>query len=511
MFPRRSEPIIPTRPVESQSRPTLRGGRPSPGMARRRAAVLALVALLVVPGSSQASIATPDDRPGAVHTRLEEASPAPDSVALPPVRELRLRFSTEVQLGLSSVELTDGAGTPVPSGPLAHGVGSGNRVLVLPLESPLPPGRYQVRWITAGPDGHPLQGSYGFSVGVAADARTGAVPKEDPVATGPDTDGPATDAPGGASPQGPSGGGPLSRPLPTGVRWVFYLTFVGMAGSVAFRALVVPAMGAPDLDPGVRRSSGGRALVVGAVSAGLALALAPARLAVRVQAFSQGPVGVDAGAILATPWGTGWLFAVGGALVGLGGALVARGTARERGGWIGLTVGALLVAIALPLSGHAWAEDPRGPAVASDLLHLLAAGAWLGGMGCMLFVGLPTLRAGAREDGTIPGLGELVGAFSRLALVAVPLLVASGIANAWLRLGSVGELWTTPWGLTLLLKLALVVPALLLGLYNWRVVGPALREDPRARLVVLPATVEWILGCAVLLVTAVLVVQAFGS
>ncbi len=55
-----------------------------------------------------------------------------------------------------------------------------------------------------------------------------------------------------------------------------------------------------------------------------------------------------------------------------------------------------------------------------------------------------------------PGLSVAIGRFSVLATAAVIVLAASGVANTYTRLEQFGELFTTPYGLLVLLKVALL-------------------------------------------------------
>lgn len=173
-----------------------------------------------------------------------------------------------------------------------------------------------------------------------------------------------------------------------------------------------------------------------------------------------------------------------------------------------MTLAALGMCAVPALSGHAWgAEDVRAVAVASHGVHVLAAGVWMGSLGALLFAGLPAFRAmGGREalPGLLPGL---VNAFSRIALVAVGLLVASGVLNAWIHLDRLGQLVSTDYGQSLLLKVGAALAAMALGFYNWRVVRPSLESDPRAGLLRIPATVEFLIGLGVLALTALLVAR----
>ncbi len=139
----------------------------------------------------------------------------------------------------------------------------------------------------------------------------------------------------------------------------------------------------------------------------------------------------------------------------------------------------LLGALALGLiaaAGHAAAVAPgTAGAVASDALHLLAAGVWIGGL-------LPLaalLFAASREGGADarPYAALAARRFSRLALTCLVVLVASGVVNAAIHVGGVPALLGTTYGRLLVAKLALAVPIVALGWLNRRLWLPRLSGD----------------------------------
>jgi copper resistance protein D len=91
----------------------------------------------------------------------------------------------------------------------------------------------------------------------------------------------------------------------------------------------------------------------------------------------------------------------------------------------------------------------------SDVLHLWAASAWIGGL--VLLV--PLLKSSARSQ--TPGWRKLelnaVNRFSMLGIVAVATLVLSGAINAWIIVGTWQVLLVTAYGQLLLVKVAVVV------------------------------------------------------
>jgi putative copper resistance protein D len=113
--------------------------------------------------------------------------------------------------------------------------------------------------------------------------------------------------------------------------------------------------------------------------------------------------------------------------------------------------------------------------VAADVLHLLAAGAWVGALPALVFLlnrskgatGLAIADAAARH-------------FSGLGVVSVACLIASGLVNSWYLVGGVPGLFGTPYGRLLLLKLGLFAAMLALATANRRRWTPMLRVEPSA-------------------------------
>ena len=95
--------------------------------------------------------------------------------------------------------------------------------------------------------------------------------------------------------------------------------------------------------------------------------------------------------------------------------------------------------------------------------------------------------------------------FARLAPVLIALLLSAGIYLAVVRLPALADLWTTHYGVILLVKIGLVCVALAWGAFHHFVVTP--RLDRPGVLARLPRSLagEGAVGMAVLLVAAVLV------
>jgi putative copper resistance protein D len=163
---------------------------------------------------------------------------------------------------------------------------------------------------------------------------------------------------------------------------------------------------------------------------------------------------------------------------------------------------ALLVSIAL--TGHAVMHNGWLGVMhpLNQAAHLLAAAIWLGGL-----LPLALVLAASRNLSTdrAPATRAL-RRFSDLAMIAVLVVLASGLVNAWLLVGAPSALIATAYGQTLLIKLVLVALLLATALVNRCVLLPSLasRGDRALARIERNVTVELVLGATVLAVACVL-------
>jgi putative copper resistance protein D len=101
--------------------------------------------------------------------------------------------------------------------------------------------------------------------------------------------------------------------------------------------------------------------------------------------------------------------------------------------------------------------------VASDAAHLLAAGAWLGGLVPLGFI---LLDYSMRDGEPIVDVDRILLRFSSMGYVAVATLIASGLINSWFLIGSLSSLLKTLYGQILLGKLAFFAAMLALATAN---------------------------------------------
>jgi putative copper export protein/methionine-rich copper-binding protein CopC len=484
------------------------------------------------------------------HGALQRSDPGQGSHLSVAPRELRLTFNESVELAVARLQLIGPDRASVELGALALAPDSAT-VLIAPVEGGLVAGVYTVAWQVVGADGHPVRGAYTFVIAPGAAGLAG------PVAPGAEPP-PVTHHDPTALPSGE--GFDAESPLYVLVRWLTYLALSGVIGAAAFRFAVLPLtrrQGYPGRDH-LLGSAAARAAGLGLAAAALAGVAGVLRLYAQSYALHGGALALETALVATmltrTLWGWGWLLQAAGVALALAGFAAARprlqlsptmdaapaepapalvgstsspvpaypdrepqqrsdaappsAQAIPGAPWLLAGLGALALAFAPALSGHAAAAPRLGPlAVLADALHVLAAGGWIGGLLVLVTAGVPAAMRLEREERG-PALAALVTAFSPTALAFAGALTLTGLFAAWLHMGSIPALWESGYGRTLLVKLGVLSGVFATGAYNWLKVKPALGDELGAMRLGRSATVEISIGALVLLVTAVLVATA---
>ena len=136
----------------------------------RRAFNLIAVAALLAAGTAAAPAARPPVRPAdaiatetARHLHLERSEPkANDTVASAPAA-VRLWFSEQPELAVTTIRLTATGGTPVSLAPLTRDTGA-TAPVVAPLRAHPAAGAYTVFWRSTARDGHVSNGQFQFVI-----------------------------------------------------------------------------------------------------------------------------------------------------------------------------------------------------------------------------------------------------------------------------------------------------------------------------------------------------------
>ena len=185
-----------------------------------------------------------------------------------------------------------------------------------------------------------------------------------------------------------------------------------------------------------------------------------------------------------TPIGTAYLIRMAALVAALLAALAINRSDEQR--LIAVTVASSIALGTLVWTGHAGAtEGPLGSLhKASDILHMLAAAVWLGGIAAFLKL----LQAPDDELGgdRLTVAHRTLDSFSRVGTVCIAVIVVTGLINGQILVGlsNITTLFQSTYGQLLVLKLALVGAMLLLGAKNrWRLtpnLGLALSEGSSA-------------------------------
>jgi copper transport protein len=417
---------------------------------RARAAVVATALAAAVAAGAPAS--------ARAHAALLATTPAASRIAQHAVGNVTLTFSERVEPRFAVISVTDAKGRQLATGAPSRSLAD-PRALVRPVKR-LRPGWYLVYWRVISADGHPVRGAFTFAVG-----------------------------PGPGPPVQfavPSLRETAATPALLAARWVVLLCVMAAVGLALFRLVIARPAGATEEGRTLHAVTvaGFATIAAGLVTVPVYLLLATAKFStrsaldvggllplVRLSSFGRGISDLEL--VLA-------LFAVAFAV-----AVWLDRPERPRRSVVellalGATAGCAAALLLVPgLAGHPAQTAPRGLALALDWAHLVAGSSWLGGL-----AGLLVLWVASRRGRRIRALAVVVPRFSRVALGAVAVVAATGVAQTLQHVPTVGALWDTGFGRAIVVKSGLLAAALVLGAVNLRVTTPRLaaagaREDAR--------------------------------
>ncbi|MFE1412387.1 copper resistance CopC/CopD family protein [Streptomyces sp. NPDC058746] len=434
---------------------------PAPSAARVRATAL-LPRLALVLAALLATLFTAA-APATAHAALTASDPKDGAVVATAPAQVTLSFSEQVAMGGDSIRILDPQGKRVDTGELRD-LCSGNTVRYgTALRSGLPNGTYTVAWQAVSADSHPISGAFTFSVG-APSTTTVKLPAQQ------------------------AGGGPVG--IAYGIaRYAAYAGFTVLVGAAAFILLCW------------RRGAAQRPLQKLVVRAWVTLTTATLVMLVLRTPYTGSGKFADAfdldglRAVLTTKTGASLvsrLLLLGAAalfiavLLGVyarrqqDSATTAEGSADDAEGTrdtddltFGLAIGGTVVSAGIAatwaLAEHASTGIQPGIAMPADILHLLAAATWLGGLAALLIA----LHK-------VPGVERAaVRRFSRVAFVSVLVLAVTGVYQSWRQVGSWSALTGTDYGRLLLVKVGLVAVLIALAYVSRKWTG-RLADTPAA-------------------------------
>ena len=376
--------------------------------------------------------------PAGAHAELISTTPSQGATVAkaPPV--VVMTYSEGVSVSNDGIRLLDPAGAVVPR-TKATADGSEVRIDVPDLSDE---GTYTVDWKAVSAEGHPIRGAWTFNLGAEGGGADVAL--------------------------GSTGQSPAITALRAVGRSVSFLALFVLAGQLLWA--------------GITRW---RPLVA-AAWAGVILVVA-AELWAALAGGASNPAAA-AQIVLGTPSGRFLVATV---------LLVAYGHLMCRAGRLGsrsLGVVWTSVVVAAALVGHATVLSPVALSAFGTVAHVLAAGLWVSALvwmagvlpGCVRRVGLESRASDALASGVPPSADSAAALaahrellrravrFSPWGMGAVAVLLATGGALLWVRIGGPMGLLTSGYGLLGLGKLLVLAGAVVLAARNRWVLIPAL-------------------------------------
>lgn len=435
--------------------------------------------------------------PALAHAEFVSSDPSDGAVADDPVTRVEIVFSGEAEPSGEGFVIRDSTGAVRAP----DVVSSEDRMTwVLEFDEALSAGATAVRWTVTAPDAHPIEGSFSFTA-----------PSAQATASAPDASTAKTEAAGTAGLDDflDQSGEEAMLVDEFGVV-ARSLTLVGALlsiGGIAFAALV---MRGSDKDI--------RSVVYWVRRASVLLALGAAMELIHQLAVAKGDWMVlwplsNIGSVVASSFGIAIILRFAGAAmmlkahldvvpaqrardpvvemqaaVGVGAGPAPRTSdvdtdqgaptsspyhhqgdkAWRVGGELGVVAAGIVAAIiSFVFDGHTVTEGVRLVTALADVAHVAAGAVWAGGL--VMLVHVIWLR---HRRGSDTRALQLAVRFSVVAAAALIVAGVAGLALSVIVLDQVSDLWSTPWGRTLMAKLAVVAVAAAAGGYNHKVLIP---------------------------------------
>ncbi|MGO9320601.1 MAG: copper resistance CopC/CopD family protein [Solirubrobacteraceae bacterium] len=395
------------------------------------------------------------------HAQLLGTSPASGATVPAQPSEVIFKFNQNVGGTLGAVRVYDAQGNEVDNLDVSHPQGQ-EHWMGVGLKAGLPDGTYTATYRVISADTHIVYGGLVFSIG-----HPGAAPK-------------FTVA--GLIARNKSG---EVTSLAFGVvRGLDYLTLALMLGGLAFvlaawlPGFAAAAQAEPEWQTASRRFVARmRRLLLAAVVLGVLVSV----LGILLQGASAAGVSLWASLkssivqnTLESRFGQVWgLRAIDWML--LGAVLSVAAAVRRRWLLAPIAIGAAYLAATPALSGHASIQSPRGLFFPSDVLHVLAASVWVGGIACLLLA-LPAATRALHGPQRSRLLLATLTRFSTLALTSVIVIALTGVIQAYIDVRTLQGLFHSAYGALIIAKTVLLALLIGLGWINRERVIPAVKR-----------------------------------
>ena len=366
----------------------------------------------------------------AAHAHLVSSVPAANSIVDAAPEQVQLTFSGTVVASNGSIRVFAPSGAEVQQGAPKPGKAA---TIAQPIETD-ETGTYGVAYRVSSEDGHVINGSVTFSVGSAGGVDGAAASREAAQVD------------------------PALQATFSAVRFIEVLALLVVAGGGIFACVLVPGWRPRLLVAGIF-------VLLAAYAAGFVLTSA-------ILGGTGIGDAIDRDALRATaetPFGRSVMLRAIVALVALGPALLLRSGMRVPDGArmaMAIVFGGL--AASLSITGHAVTTEPTWLRMPLDMVHVVAATIWLGGLVQLAYL---APFAASYLDG--------IARFSRTAFASVVVLLLTGAYATFAELGaSPGELLGSTYGRLILAKLALYLGTMPLAWNNMSLFVPAVRRRP---------------------------------
>lgn len=404
--------------------------------------------------------------PVEAHAGLKSSEPAASSVLEKSPEEIVLKFAEQVEISFGSIRLFDSNSQLIVLPTPRHGAvdGAVDAKTVRVAIPDLGPGSFLVVWRVVSADSHPVQGAFAFQIGARG---------LDLASLGEEILDSST--------------APISVRLMMGLaKWLSFLGVMVLVGAMLLATRVVGVSR-------VRKIIFGSWIVAVIGSALVLLLQAPYALG---QAMSVGEIFGVLDDVLQTRLGN-WLV-VRGAILLIFLLLIWRQDLHQKSIY---RMMASLAGIGLfatfSISGHPGMREFSALSIGTDIVHFLCVSAWMGGLITLVLLG----RKWQSES------PKVIAWFSFTATISMPIMVATGVAQAWRMMEGFQNIFSTTYGVVLSIKVLLVIVSIAAGTRARQLFKSKKVEQKDLKEIRFSKTIitESMIGVVVLAVTAVLV------
>ena len=371
-----------------------------------------------------------------LHASLLRSSPAANSHLAKPPETIRLVFSERIVPALSQITLgqPDGRSIQLLVATDPHDA----HMLVGTVVGSLPSGRYKISWHVVSADGHPVGGTFTFSIEAQSDSsRLPTIASSPTVTAVPLRDSTAADT---VSPRSPVNPTTDAEGVP-----IFAALFRGLGLGALMAGVGVLFFG---VSSGERRNLAPQKFIASAIAIGAILLVAHLIAWLGHLSAGKGLSSDFVESVLGTMIGRIELLRTILALLTLWAVALTR---RDKSALV-LGAACLIVSGAI---GHPAAIDPYWT-IPAKVLHLLAGSVWIGGLAWLVWLSRCDEAACRIEAGRV----------SSVALIAVIVIALSGLLQTFFFLTTPADLIASTYGRLVIAKMTGLAILIGFGAYN---------------------------------------------